>query len=348
MSRERKMMKVAMYYNNRDVRVEEMPTPTIGPGELLVKVLASGICGSDVMEWYRIKKAPRVLGHEIAGEIVEAGEGIKGFKIGDRVFVSHHVPCNTCHYCLNGHHTVCDTLRTTSFDPGGFSEYIRVPKINADRGTFLLPGEVSFEEGVFIEPLACVLRGQRLASLRPGQSVFVIGSGISGILHIATARASGAGNVIASDINEFRLNSASQFGADEVLRAEEVSPERIRQVNHGRLADLVIVCTASLSAFQQAFGCVDRGGAILCFGLLAPGIDLSFPFFDFWNNGITLLPTYGGAPVDILLAIQMIQSRRLPLKEMITHRLPLADTGLGFTLVAEAKESVKVMIEPHR
>jgi len=102
-----------MYYNNRDVRLEEKPIPRIGPGEVLVKVLASGICGSDVMEWYRIKKAPRVLGHEIAGEIIEVGEGVKDYKIGHRVFVSHHVPCNTCHYCLNGNHTVCDTLRTT-------------------------------------------------------------------------------------------------------------------------------------------------------------------------------------------------------------------------------------------
>ena len=341
-------MKVAMYYNNQDIRLEEYPTPTVGPGELLVKVVASGICGSDVMEWYRIKKAPRVLGHEIAGEIVEVGEGVKNYKVGDRVFVSHHVPCNTCHYCLNGHYTVCDTLRTTNFDPGGFSEYIRAPKINVDRGTFLLPEEISFEEGVFIEPLACVLRGQRLARLRPGQSVFVIGSGISGVLHIALAKASGTGRVISSDMNEFRLKSAKQFGADEVLFSEEVNPEKIRSINQGRLADLVIVCAGSLSAYRQGLLTVDRGGTVLCFGLLQPGIDLSFPFFDFWNDGITLLPTYGGAPIDILQAIELIRAHRLPIREMITHRLPLAETGLGFKLVLGAKESLKILIQPHR
>ncbi|MBS3906547.1 MAG: zinc-dependent dehydrogenase [Syntrophaceae bacterium] len=341
-------MRVAMYYNNRDVRLEEMDIPTIGPGELLVKVLASGICGSDVMEWYRIKRAPRVLGHEIAGEIVKVGKEVDQYKVGDRVFVSHHVPCNACHYCLNGHHTVCDTLRTTNFDPGGFSEYIRVPKINVDLGTFILPEEISFEEGVFIEPLACVLRGQRLAKIRPGQSVFVIGSGISGILHIALARASGVGRVIASDINEYRLKSAKQFGADEALSGEDVSPERIRRINHGRLADLVIVCAGSLSAYKQGLVTVERGGTVLCFGLLQPGIDISFPFFDFWNDGITLLPTYGGAPIDISQAIELIRAHRLPLKEMITHRLPLAETGLGFKLVMETKESIKVIIEPHQ
>ena len=341
-------MRVAMYYNNKDVRLEEIPAPSIGPRELMVKVLASGVCGSDVMEWYRIKKAPRVLGHEIAGEIVKVGEGVERYKVGERVFVSHHVPCNTCHYCLNGFHTVCDTLRSTNFDPGGFAEYIRVPRINVDRGVFILPDEVSFEDGVFIEPLACVLRGQRLAKFRPGQSVFVIGSGISGVLHIALARASGAGRIIASDINEYRLKAAKQFGADEAIYAKEVNPSKIREINKGRLADLVIVCAGSISAYRQALETVERGGTILCFAPLEPDLNFVFPFFDFWNDGITMLPTYGGSPFDIEGAIELIRSHRLPLQEMITHRLPLAETGLGFKLVTEAKESIKVIIEPHR
>ena len=155
-------MLVGMYYNNRDVRIEEMPKPKIGQGEILLKMRASGICGSDLMEWYRIKKAPLVLGHEVTGEIAEVGEGVKDYKPGERVFVAHHVPCNTCRYCLTGNHTACQTLHTTNFYPGGFAEYIRVPQLNVDRGTFLLPKSVSFEEGTFIEPLACVLRGQRM------------------------------------------------------------------------------------------------------------------------------------------------------------------------------------------
>jgi L-iditol 2-dehydrogenase len=337
-----------MYYNNRDVRLEEIPTPRIGPGELLVKVMASGICGSDVMEWYRIKKAPRVLGHEITGEIVEVGGGVKRYRIGDRIFVSHHVPCNTCHYCLNGHHTVCDTLRSTNFDPGGFAEYVRAPRINVDGGVFILPEEVSFEDGVFIEPLACVLRGKRLAGLKPGQTVFVIGSGISGFLHIALARASGAGRVIASDIDEYRLKAAKELGADEAIHAKEVIPSQIRQINGGRLADLVIVCAGTVSAYGQALQSVDRGGTVLCFAPLEPGVNFSFPFFDFWNDGITLLPTYGGSPLDITTAIDLIRAHRLPIHEMITHRLGLSETGFGFKLVAEAKESIKVIIEPHR
>jgi L-iditol 2-dehydrogenase len=341
-------MRVAMYYNNRDVRLEEVPTPQIGPGELLVKVLASGVCGSDVMEWYRIKKAPRVLGHEIAGEIVEVGKGMDQYKMGDRVFVSHHVPCNTCQYCLNGFHTLCDTLRRTNFDPGGFAEYLRVPMINVDQGVFVLPDEISFEDGVFIEPLACVLRGQRIARLRPGQSVFVIGSGISGVLHIALARASGARWIIASDVDEYRLKAAKKFGADETILAKDVNPLEIREINQGRLADLVIVCAGAISAYIQALQSVDRGGTVLCFAPLEPGLNFVFPFFDFWNDGISLLSTYGGSPFDITTAIELIRAQRLPLREMITHRLPLKEIGLGFQLVAEAKDSIKVIIEPHR
>ncbi len=340
-------MRVAVYYNNRDVRLEELETPQIGPGELLVKVIASGICGSDVMEWYRIKKAPRVLGHEIAGEIVEVGEGVERYQVGDRVFVSHHVPCNTCRYCLNGQHTVCETLHTTNFDPGGFAEYLRVPQLNVDRGVFLLPDEVSFEAGVFIEPLACVVRGQRLARLQPGQTVLILGSGISGLLHVALARASAAGRIVATDVNEYRLDAALRFGADEAILAVEDVPARLRRVNEGRLADLVIVCTGAFSAFTQALQSVDRGGTVVCFAPTEPGIDLPVPVNDFWRNGITLMPSYGGGPLDLAVAIELIRARRVPVREMITHRLSLAETGRGFQLVADAEESIKVIIEPH-
>jgi len=341
-------MRVAMYYNNRDVRVEEIPVPKIGPGEVLVKVLASGICGSDVMEWYRVKKAPRVLGHEMTGEVVEVGKDVDRCKIGDRVFVSHHVPCNTCHYCLNGYHTLCDTLRSTNFDPGGFAEYLRVPTINVDRGLFVLPDEISLEDGVFIEPLACVLRGQRFSGLARGQTVLVIGSGISGLLHIALARASGAGRVIATDISEYRMKAAKEFGADEVLHGKEDISFRLRQILKDHLPDRTIVCAGTTSAYDQALQSTDRGGKVLCFAPIEPGIHYSLPFFEFWNDGITLVSTYGGSPLDIAGAIELIRAKRLPIQEMITHRLPLEETGLGFRLVAEAKESIKVIIEPHR
>ena len=341
-------MRVAMYYNNKDIRLEDIPKPKIGPEEILVKVMACGICGSDVMEWYRIKKVPRVLGHEMTGEIVEVGKNVKKFKVGDRVFVSHHVPCNKCHYCLDDQQTVCETLHNTNFDPGGFAEYVHVPKINVELGTFLLPDEMSFEDGTFIEPLGCVIRGQRRANIKPNHTVLVIGSGISGILHIQLAKANGVKKVIATDVNEYRLNAAKRFGADVVIDAKENIPDLMRKVNDGRLADRVIVCTGALSAIEQSLKSVKDGGGILFFAPTNPNIKITIPFNEFWTSQVTLTSTYAAAPTDIKEAIELINSRKVNVHDMITHRLSLAETCKGFQIVANAKESIKVIIESQR
>ncbi|MBI5676023.1 MAG: alcohol dehydrogenase catalytic domain-containing protein [Nitrospirae bacterium] len=341
-------MRVAVYYNNSDVRVEEAPLPEINAGELLVKVMASGICGSDVMEWYRVKKAPIVLGHEIAGEIIETGKDVKKYKKGDRVFVSHHVPCNTCHYCINGYHTACETLHKTNYYPGGFSEYLRVPEINVDRGVYVLPDEMSYDEGTFIEPLACVLRGQRLSALKPGQTVLVIGSGISGLLHIELARALGAGRIFATDISEYRLREAERHGAYAAINAKEDVAGRLLELNDNRLADLVIVCAGALSACAEAIRCVDRGGTVLFFAVPEPDVMVPVPMNSLWRNEIKLMTSYGAGPSDIETAINIIKNRRVNINEMITHKLPFEEIGQGFRLVADAKESIKVIIEPHK
>ena len=339
-------MRVAMYYNNRDVRLEEMAVPKIAPGELLLRIRASGICGSDLMEWYRIKKAPLVLGHEITGEVVEAGEGVKNFRPGDRVFASHHVPCGECRYCLAGHQSVCDMLRTTHFDPGGFAEFVRVPKINVELGTVPLPDEISFDEGSFIEPLACVVRAQRFAGLRKGHTVLVIGSGISGLLHVQLARARGVARIVATDISDFRLKAAVQFGADAIIHGSEDVPARLRDVNDGRLADLVIVSTGAMPAIQQALKSVDRGGILLFFAPTAAGIEVPIPLFDFWRDEITVVTSYAGSGQDLNESIDLIRTRKVRVADMITHRLPLAEAGLGFQLTANGCDSIKVILDP--
>jgi len=315
-----------------------MPKPEIGPDELLVRVMASGLCGSDVMEWYRAKKAPIVLGHEITGEITEVGKNIRRFKKNQRIFVSHHVPCDKCSHCLSGHHTACETLHTTNYFPGGFSEYIRVPKINVEKGVFLLPKEISYEDGTFIEPLACVIRGQRLARIKKGESVLILGSGISGLLHLLLARGNNAGKISITDVNEFRLNRAKQLGADQALNAKEGLPK----------ADLVIVCTGAYSAFLQALKAVESGGTILFFAPVVPPKDIPVPVNEFWRREITLLTSYANAPSDAGLAIKLIQSKKIFVNQLITHRLSLEDAAEGFKLVSEAKDSIKVIIEPHK
>jgi L-iditol 2-dehydrogenase len=341
-----KNMKVAMYYNNNDVRIEEMPVPLISDNELLVKVKASGICGSDVMEWYRIKKAPRILGHEIAGDIVEIGKNVNKYKIGDRVFVSHHVPCYMCKFCLNNQQTLCHTLHSTNFYPGGFAEYLRIPEINVDRGVFVLPKEMSYDEGVFIEPLACVVRGLKTAEMKPGQTVLIIGSGISGLLQIKLVKTWKARKILATDIEEYRLNAAKKFGADVVINAKDDVTELVKKHNDGKLADLVIICTGAVSAVRQALKSVESGGTILFFAPTEPNVDIPFPLFDLWNKQITMVSTYAGSPEDINTAIDLIKSKKVNVIDMISHILPLSEAAKGFQLVAQAKDSMKVILKP--
>ena len=343
-------MRVLMYYSNKDVRLEEMPVPEIGPGELLMRVVAGGICGSDVMEWYRRDKVPLVLGHEVAGEVVEAGEGVTGFKLGDRVAATHHVPCNTCHYCLAGHHTICKTLlKDTHFYPGGFAEYVRIPAINVDRGVFHIPAEVSYEAASFMEPLACVFRGQKNARLKPGQCVLVLGSGISGLLHIGLARALGAGLVVAADTIPFRLKKAKQMGAHLALQADDRMERAIRDVNEGRMADLVIICFDGF--IPLALKSVERGGTVLFFGGASEGATIPATINDlFWRTEITLASTYAGAPQDCDTALKLIKAGAVPVADTITHRLSMEEGHLGFQFVSSPMEHecIKVIVEPQR
>ncbi len=331
-------MKAAVYYSNRDLRIEERPVPETGPGEILMRIEASGICGSDVMEWYRLPKAPIVLGHEVAGVVEKTGEGVDGFRPGDRIVTTHHVPCNSCRYCSTGRHAVCETLRTTSFDPGGFAELIRLPAVNVERGTFALPDNVSFEEATFVEPLACVIRALRLSGLAAGDGVAVLGSGISGILMIQMARVMKAGPILATDIARERLEDARRFGADVVVAAGALDTRS----KHDR----VLVCTSARAAIEQALEIVDLGGTVLYFAPLDPGETLPLAMNDLWRRGVNIVHSYAGPPDDMRAALDLIAERKVDVASMITHRLPLEETAEGFRLMIEEPAALKVIIRP--
>ena len=348
-------MKVARYYNNNDIREDEIPKPVIGPGEILVKVIKSGICGSDILEYYRFAKMKKlgvdslILGHEIAGDIVEKGETVKHLKIGDRVFVSHHVPCFDCHYCKQGHHTACNLLHNTNYDPGGFAEFVRIPEINIEKkGVYVLDESVSYDEAVFIEPLGCICRAQRLANVKDGLTVLILGCGTSGILHIQLAKLRGAKKVIATDINEYRLQKAKENGADAVFNADVDLPTKIREINKSRLADIVIVCTGATSAANQALKCASPGSKIIFFAVPEPGVNLEVPINTYWRNEITIMTSYGAAPQDLDEAYNWILSKRIHIDGLITHRFPLKEVKEAFAVVCEASNSLKVILEPNR
>ena len=335
-------MNVSMWYNNNDIRLEEVPTPSAGPGEMLVKVFSCGICGSDIVEWYRLPRAPLVQGHEVGVEVVEIGEGVSKYKKGDRLFIAPKVPCLKCSYCLSGHYPQCNSIKDRL--PGGFAEYILVPKELIKTGSYLLPENVSYDQATFIEPLACVVRAQKLASIQSRHTVLILGSGMSGLLHVKLAKHKKC-RVIVTDIKKSRLELAKSFGAAHILDATSDILGQLLSIN-GRKADAVIVTTSALSAFKQAWETVDMGGVVVLFAVSGPDKEVVVPMNDFWRKEIRILTSYYCGPSDIEEAINLITKRNIKVDDLITHRLPLKDTDKGFKMLLEGTESLKIIIKP--
>ncbi|MEI7521842.1 MAG: alcohol dehydrogenase catalytic domain-containing protein, partial [Thermoleophilia bacterium] len=241
-------MKAAIYHGAGRLSIEDHPDPSAGPGEIVIRTRACGLCGTDLMQWYQDTKAPVVLGHEPVGDVVEAGEGAP-FAVGDRVFVHHHVPCLECELCVSGRDTLCEQFRATRIDPGGLAEFIRVPAENVNLDVHVLPDGMSDTTGTLIEPLACILRGQRLAGVGPGSDVVIVGAGSMGLMEAELARVLGARTVVVIEPNEARRPAAAALGAT-VLPACDA--DAVREALGGGLAHQVIVCTHHHDAMNDA------------------------------------------------------------------------------------------------
>lgn len=336
-------MKAILWYNNNDIRLIDLPLRHPGPREILVKIISCGLCGSDVVEWYRLPRAPLIPGHEIGAEVVEVGKDIIRFKDGDRVFIAPKVPCGHCYYCRQGHFPQCSEVKERL--PGGLAEYILVPEVIVDRGTYLLPDNITFDESTFIEPLACVVRSQHLAGIKRKQIVLILGSGVSGLLQLQLAKKKKC-LVATTDVVDRKLSLAREMGADLVLMATENIQEKIQSF-FGRKADVVILCTSSLMAIDQAWKSVDKGGTIVFFAVPGPEKKVIIPINDFWTQEIKIITSYYCGPSDIEEAIKLLSERKIEVNRLITHRLPLEETARGYQLVLSAREALKVIIKPH-
>ena len=333
-------MRVAVYHGGGRLALEERPDPTAGPGELVVRMRACGLCGSDLMAWYQDPRAPVVLGHEPAGVVVEAGPGAS-LAVGERVFVHHHVPCFVCRLCRAGRHTLCSTFRATRIDPGGLAELIRVPEANARADVLALPAGVSDAAATCIEPLGCVLRGLRQAAVGPGTRVAVVGAGAMGLLYVQAALALGAGAVVALEPREDRREMARAAGA---AAPEGAGPQAVRDALGGDLADAVFVCTSKPEAVAGALHLAGPAGVVQLFAPTAPGqivgLDLGAIFF----REVTIQSTYSAGPFDTRDALELIASGRVDAEALVSHRLPLARVEEAFAL-ARSGEAVKVVVE---
>ena len=264
--------------------------------------------------------------------------------MGDRVFIAPKIPCGKCFYCVNGHYPQCTEIKERL--PGGFAEYILVPEIFVENGTYLLPENITYDQSTFIEPLACVVRAQRLAGINTGDSVLVIGCGMSGLLHVKLAKTKGC-KVIAVDINKKKLEIAARMGADVVIDSGDDVAARLIAEN-GKKADVVLLCAAAEQALEQAWKCVDKGGKIVLFAVPGPDKNVVVPINDFWMKEMSILTSYYCGPPDITEAMKLIESGNIIVDDLITHELPLADIAFGFQLVSDGRESIKVIIKPHQ
>lgn len=342
-------MKVARLYSFNDIRIEDVPIPKIGPRDALIKTKACGICSGDVMPWYIEKKAPIVLGHEPAGEIVELGSSIlkfnTPFSVGDPVFVHHHAPCLGCKYCKRGDYVQCETWRNTRIIPGGISEFILIPEINLRNDTLILPDGISYEDGTLIEPTACVIKSLKRAGIKQGDTMIVIGLGVMGQIHILLARIFGVERIIGADMVEFRLKKAIEFGADYVIdvKREDIL-KRLKDLTGGEGAEIVIVGPNSVEAMRTGFRTVSRGGSIVLFTPAKPGEILNIDPNDIYFRDVNIITSYSCGPEDTREAIMFIERGIVNADRLVTHRFAIDDTEKAFKITAEAKESLKCII----
>ena len=338
-------MRVARLYKADDIRIEDDPMPAAGPGEAVVRTRACGICTGDIMGWYMERKAPLVFGHEPAGEIVEVGDGVRDFSVGDRVFVHHHAPCGDCHHCRRGHHVHCATWRKTKLTPGGMAEYFLVARENLANDTLRLPDSVDFDAGSLVEPAACVVKSLGRAAMVAGETLLVIGLGIMGQLHVALAKAAGH-RVIAADRVPFRIDKARALGADVTVHVDEQDlVETVRDACDGRGADAVVVGPGSIEAMETGILATGPGGRVVLFTTSQPHERLTVSPHDLYFDEISIVPSYSCGPDDTRAALAAIADGTIDCGELITHRYRLERVRDALETAGDVGRALKTVIE---
>ena len=342
-------MRAAVLHAWGDVRIESLPVPAPGPGELVFRVEACGLCGSDAMPWYVSRKAPVVLGHEPAGVIVAVGADVHHLGPGDRVFVHHHAPCGNCPECERALWSNCATWRSTRLDPGGFAEYARVPAPNVARDTLRLPDSIDFEVATFIEPVACCLRAvRRKGDVRPGDTVHVVGLGAMGLLMLQLARALGAGRVFGSDFADERRRLALSLGLDAAFDPASTDPAAaVAGRTDGRGADVVLVTPGGPEPVLDGIRAAAPGGRVVCFTPSSPDATLAIDQGQLYFREIALLQSYSCGPDETRDALDLLAGGRLVVRPLITHRAGLDGVAAGLLRAVSIDDGIKTVILPH-
>ena len=331
----------------RKVAVRDVRIPKLAAGDILVKVEASGICGTDLEKIEGQLGPGGILGHEVSGRIEKVADDLTDYKPGDRVVAHHHVPCYQCPDCSNGNYTLCNEFKRTNIDPCGFAEYFRVPQYNVARGAVItLPAELSFEEGAMIEPTACCIRAIRRAHIQQSDNVLVVGLGPTGLTQIQLLRNTTTGRIIASDIIDARLRLGKKLGADETVNAlAEDIPSHVRKMTkHG--VDLAVVSTGNEKALSQAFNSVRKGGRILLFGAPSQGASYQLNMSELFSRQITLLSSYSCVEAEMEEAIRLVRQKSIDLKSLISDHFKLRDAEKALEFAKTSKTAIKTIVVP--
>jgi L-iditol 2-dehydrogenase len=326
------------------VEVVDVDEPRIGPGEALMRTRISGICGSDLLDWYVRGKAGSVLGHELSGEIVAVGDGVTDFAPGDRVVPHHHAPCFACAHCEAGRYVHCPEWRASRLDPGGMAERVRIPAGNLARDTRKIPDGVSDEAASFTEPLATVVKAFRRGRFAAGLSFFGIGLGTTGQLALRLARASGAARLAGADRVASRLALAEEAGAATAHVDRETLADGARRLSDGRGFDFVLVCPGKADVVRDAVGAVAPGGTLLVFTMAAPGDTWAADLNGLYFREIAVVPSYSCGPDDTRDALAAIASGRVAVGDLVTHRFAVDDAAEAFARARRPEGSMKVVL----
>lgn len=341
-------MKASVCYKQNDLRTEDLPIPEISDNEVLIKMLACGLCGTDIQKIRgdTVNK-PTVLGHEVVGEIVKKGKNVSKFEIGDKVITAIHVPCFTCHYCNKGHYTICEQFRTNNIDPGGFAEFIRIPELHLNHLTHKVSNNVTDEEATLIEPIACCLHGLKQADIRPNDSVLIMGAGTIGILHAQLAKIKGANKVIVSDMSKFKLQKALNVGCDYAINIKEKNIiDEVNKITDGQGVDVIVIAAGVSSLVADAVNMVRRAGKIIVFSGFDKNKLVTLDVSRFFKDEISIIGTYSVTPYEFPEALDLLEKRKLNTKEMITHVYPLNKLSEAIDISTNPEQPVlKVIIK---
>jgi L-iditol 2-dehydrogenase len=338
-------MKASVYTGPQKMEVREVQVPGISEDEVLLKISACGVCGTDIVKYqYDMVKPPIVLGHEVAGVIEKVGRNVTKFKVRDRVVVAHHTPCYSCHFCKHGNVSMCDVFKKSNLDPGGFAEYLRIPAPHVQMTAHKIPEGMSFEEAIFMEPLACILRNIKRAGLHQKDSALVVGLGSVGLMTGMALKSMGI-KVFATDLKQERIDLAMKLGLDWAAIPNANLKDEIHARTNPKGVDLVVLTAGNEKVYSDSVNYVRDGGTVSIFAGMGPESKLEFNINNLYKREITVYASYSPSPIELMEALQMIQNREVDVRALSPKKFSLDQVEQAILEVSK-QQIFKAIIQP--